>query len=365
MPTPSVDIIVPVWNSPFETRACLAAILEHSPGARLIIVDNGSSRETGLMLEEFSESLGDRALFISSDRNVGLVPAINIALSRSDSDYAVIVRPHVMVSAGWLEALLAAALTPRAGIVSPLFHGPGAPGMPAMTRGCTLIETFYVSFSTLLIRGDLHMLLGRFTEGMDSGEWCLKEYVRRALARGYHTLATAKISLACGQETAFGSEQRRRETTAESKRLFQAQWGHQHEYAVYFDVESTPEVLEGALEVILAGARRGHRFTLLMHRSQAAECKRRGWNGLHTGIIVDQLPLLMPRRALTRRIAEIRTTAPESILVRGSEGYGFPGIDGVPALTDLAPAFTTGIPAELTPELEACTDDFRNSFTAG
>ncbi len=87
MTSPTIDILVPVWNNPFETRACLAAILAHSPGARLIIVDNGSSRETELMLEEFSESLGDQGLFIKSERNIGLIAAINLGLARSDSDY--------------------------------------------------------------------------------------------------------------------------------------------------------------------------------------------------------------------------------------------------------------------------------------
>ncbi len=104
MISPTIDILVPVWNKPFETRACLAAILAHSPGARLIVVDNGSSRETELMLEEFSDSLGDQGLFIKSEKNMGLVAAINRGLARSDSDYTVIVRPYVSVQQGWLEA---------------------------------------------------------------------------------------------------------------------------------------------------------------------------------------------------------------------------------------------------------------------
>src|SRR5512136_108571 len=102
MPSPSVDIIVPVWNNPFETRACLAAILEHSPEARLIVVDNGSSRETELMLEEFSEPLAEQALFITTERNIGLVPAINRGLASSQADFAVVLQPRVMVGKGWL-----------------------------------------------------------------------------------------------------------------------------------------------------------------------------------------------------------------------------------------------------------------------
>ena len=115
MTSPTIDILVPVWNNPFETRACLAAILMHSPGARLIIVDYGSSRETELMLEEFSEPLGDQGLFIKSERNIGLIAAINCGLSRSDSDYTVIVRPNVTVQAGWLGELVTAAEHPVPG----------------------------------------------------------------------------------------------------------------------------------------------------------------------------------------------------------------------------------------------------------
>ena len=89
MPSPTVDIIVPVWDNPFETRACLASILQHAPEARLVIIDNCSSRQTQLMLEEIFEPLEDSGLFISSERNIGLVPAINRGLAASDSDYSV------------------------------------------------------------------------------------------------------------------------------------------------------------------------------------------------------------------------------------------------------------------------------------
>ncbi len=57
MEKPAIDIIVPVWNRPIETRACLVNLVEHSPAARLILVNNGSDRETECLLEEFAESL--------------------------------------------------------------------------------------------------------------------------------------------------------------------------------------------------------------------------------------------------------------------------------------------------------------------
>src|ERR1039457_6729161 len=166
MKTPNTDIIVPICNNLFEPRACLAAILAHSPDTRLIIVDNGSNRQTQLMLEEFSESLGDHGLFISSERNVGLVRAINMGLASSDSDFAVIVRPHVLVKPGWLGGLLEAA---KGGIASPLFCGSGAPATLPLTRDCSLMETCSISFSVLALKGEMHALIGGFDEHLDGG----------------------------------------------------------------------------------------------------------------------------------------------------------------------------------------------------
>jgi hypothetical protein len=41
-----LDIIIPVWNSPVEVRAALASFVSASPMARLVMVNNGSERET-------------------------------------------------------------------------------------------------------------------------------------------------------------------------------------------------------------------------------------------------------------------------------------------------------------------------------
>ncbi|MGE3549028.1 MAG: glycosyltransferase family 2 protein, partial [Geobacter sp.] len=60
MTTPTIDIIIPVWNQPFETRACLVSILNTADSARLIIINNGCDRDTELLLEEFCEPLGNR-----------------------------------------------------------------------------------------------------------------------------------------------------------------------------------------------------------------------------------------------------------------------------------------------------------------
>jgi hypothetical protein len=324
MSSPTVDIIVPVWNSPFETRACLAAILEYSPEARLIIVDNGSSRETELMLEEFSEPLGERGLFIKTERNVGLVPAINMGLARSDSDFAVIVRPNVMVNAGWLKVLLHAAETTGAGIVSPLFKGAGAPHLPHLSPGCTQMESCTVSFSTLLMRGEMRIISGSFDEHLDGGEWCLREYVRRVASKGYRTCITALSRVMCDVEPLFGSSERRLEMLQNSRSVYLTNWGAPCHYAVYFGKEADAAGLSDSIEAILDGARQGHRFTLLMHHRQHSASRITGWHCLHTGIELYSISILFPQRDLKIKLASLQTRSPDLFVVSGTAGIPFP-----------------------------------------
>jgi hypothetical protein len=326
MPSPSVDIIIPVWNNPFETRACLAAILEHSPEARLIIIDNGSSRETELMLEEYSEPLGEQALFISTERNIGLIPAINRGLASSDADFSIIVRPQVMVGSGWLKELLDVAGMPQVGLVSPVFRGVGSHAIARPVSGCSLMETFSITFTTLLIRGELQKQLGGFDETLDGAEWCLRDYIRRAESGGYHTCVTSRPELVCGRETIFGSQERRQEQASFSRDSYLARWGVSRHYCLYFGPESDAADLTGTVEAIVSAARRGHRFTLLLHRRQFKEFRRRGWNGLHTSVAICGLPLFGVQRSFARQFSALQAADPDLIPVRGSDDLVFPGV---------------------------------------
>lgn len=332
---PTIDILVPVWNNLFETRACLASILAHSSGVRLIIVDNGSSRETELMLEEFSETLGEQGLFIKSERNIGLVAAINMGLARSDSDYTIIVRPHVSVKPGWLDALVGTAEATGAGMVSPLFSGSDAPNLPGLAPGCSTMEACTVFFDTLLVRTEMRMVAGTFSEHLDGSEWCLKEYVRRVAAYGYRTCLTGLTCLSCAAGQQFGSPQRRNEIIQFSRAEYISRWGIARHYGVYFGPTADAGSLDDCITAILDGARQGHRFTLLLHRRQYAGFREMGWNGLHTGIDLLKISVFMPSRDLQRKVAALRAATPDLLAVRGCPEITFPGVDAAITLDEL------------------------------
>ena len=321
MHSPNVDIIVPVWNNLFQTRACLAAILSCSPGVRLVVVDNGSNRETERMLEEFSEPLGENALFVKSDRNVGLVRAINMGLVLSDSDYAVIVRPHVLVSPGWLNGLIDAAKT---GIATPLIYADDVRKSATNLYPKSQIETFDVSFSALALKRDMRLQIGNFDEDMDGAEWCLKDYVSRAWSHGYCTVLSAVSSVSAATETVFGSEERLGELSRVSQAICQERWGKNRQYLVYFGKNADPIQLNETVNRLLELARHGHRFTLLLHNSQYLYFKRMGWNSLHSSIDNRCLSRFFAHRDFLRQLEAVKQAIPGVITVCGAEGAVFP-----------------------------------------
>ena len=346
MHIPTVDILVPVWNNPFETRACLASILEHTPDARLVVVDYGSGRETQMMLEEFAESLEERGLFMTSDLNIGLIPAINRGLAASRADYTVIVRPNVTVAKGWLSPLLEAADTPGTGIVSPVFRGNSPPPVARPAKGCPLMETFSVSLTALLITAPVRQQLGGFDEGLDGESWCLFDFLRRAEAAGFRTCVTSSPELSCTPEVRFGSADRRGELARVSRDRCRERWGIANHYCVYFSPGTDAVNLSSTLEAVTASARKGNRFTLLLHHRQHKEFRKRGWCVLHTAIDVRKLPLFNTKRGLTRQIEELKAAAPDLILVTGDTSAEFPGAVAALSLNDLTAAHNGACPTE-------------------
>lgn len=317
MRSPSVDIIVPVWNSTFETRECLAAIRNHSPEARLIVVDNGSCRETELMLEEFSEPLDDAAIFIKSERNVGLIKAINIGLASSDSDYSVIVRPHVQVTSNWLGELID---TAKFGISIPQFLGNRTSNFSKQLIGVSRMETFSTSFSTMAIKKELRESVGIFDENLDGADWCLFDFVRRSNSHGFRVFVCSGSKVLQGPETVFGSETRLAEIANNSRQICLERWGVQKYYGVYFGKIIDFDSLTARMDTILKAARLGHRFTLFLHGKQYKTFLRTGWNLLHTSIEIKVLPALFPVRNLKKQLQMIGRSCPGITMVEGAYG---------------------------------------------
>ena len=316
----NVDIIIPVWNRPVETRNALVSLIAFSPGARLVLVDNGSDRETERLLEEFAEGLGDQALLLKTSRNQGFVKAVNRGLARGEAEFLVLVRNTSIVSDGWLEPMLEVARSrPDAGLIVPRLEPadtqrkpPQRPRLPVVT------EVAQGSFATLLVRKELFERQGGFDETMDGGLWCLKDYSRRALRSGYVTIAAEGGVVSYSDEVPLGSLSRREETEHRSAALYRERWGSEEFFGVFFPAETEGEFARARLLVLLRGARMGHSFTVVAHHRLYRMLEGDGFTNLHRNIRVVSLPRFFADRELRKAVDRLR--AEGAVVVAGSDG---------------------------------------------
>src|SRR5664279_2441346 len=157
-----IDIIVAVWNRPIETRNCLVNLIDHSPQARFILVDNGSDRETERILEEFAEILDRRALLLRNDTNQGYVRAVNRGLARAEAAHIAIIRNTTIVTDGWMEPMLRFSAEKReAGIIVPRLV-PGTAGKRARSGNPATapIEGGHGSLAAMLLKKQAYDAIG-------------------------------------------------------------------------------------------------------------------------------------------------------------------------------------------------------------
>jgi hypothetical protein len=136
------------------------------------------------------------------------------------------------------------------------------------------------------------------------------------------------------------------EQARQSRERYLSRWGIARHYCLYFGKDIQGGDLSATVDSIVAGARRGHRYTLLLHRKQFKEFCKHGWNGLHTGITICPLPMFGAQRSLARQVSALQTTDPDMIAVRGTEGVLFPGNDLAIAFGEIATIRENGAVSE-------------------
>lgn len=324
----TIDVIIPVWNRPDETRNCLVTLINHTPGARFIMVDCGSERDTERLLQELADSLDDRALLMRDDSNIGFVPAANRGFESSEAPYLALVRNTTLVSPKWLEPLLAyAGEHPEAGILLPcLDPGEECDAPKELERG---------SFAAMVVTRELYRRIGGFDEGMDGGVWCLKDYTRRANANGFVTVQVPTPVVQHQEEVRLGSEQRRRETQQRSIALFRERWGVGASYVLHVPKGVEVELLGEKLEWLVKGARHDDSYTVLLPASLNQAAQQAGLATLHEHVTLVPLPRLAWDGMKKRLFEKIASERPGTTPVTAVDGIPFPWSDRYLSFSEL------------------------------
>lgn len=312
-----LDIILPVWNRPVEVRAALASFSTDTPMSRLVLVNNGSDRETERILDEFAEALDDRVILISTERNVGTVAALNLGLTKSTAPFSLIATPFTRLTPGWFDPVLSIFESyPESGAVV-LREKSGS-------RSSAEIEADSGSFVSMVIKKSLYDVSGCFDEHMDGGEWALRDYARRALCSGYRTYSLPSGALKLTALTEFGSVARRLEREQLAKHLYCDRWGEPLSYVIVCSESLFGVERDMLKESLLDSARQGNRIAVAAENRIGKLLAGEGFSTLHENISFETLPKLFSSRALKGFLAREFERRPGAFLVSESETFAVP-----------------------------------------
>src|SRR5579859_4948321 len=105
--TPTIcSIVIPVFNNCFYTRLCLASLRsnrEAEPPFEIIVVDNGSTDDTAVVLKQFEADISET---IRNPKNLGFAVASNQGAALARGKYLVFLNYDVLVEPGWLAEMV-------------------------------------------------------------------------------------------------------------------------------------------------------------------------------------------------------------------------------------------------------------------
>lgn len=306
-----LDIIIPVWNRPLEVRAALASFVSASPLARIVMVNNGSERETESILDEFAEALDDRALLVAVDRNIGSVAALNLGLSKSTAPLALVTSPFTRVEAGWFT--FAASFFEQqadAGSVTLRKNGVAA-AIPT--------EADHGSFEAMLLRRSLYDAVGGFDEGMDGGEWALRDFARRSLIFNYKSFSLPSKYINILEQREMGSALRREERSRSARAAYISRWGEPETFLVHCPESIFGVQIDELKDALLHSARHGNRLIVVAGSKIAKILLAHGFSVIHENITLQALPRFFSRKALDKAVEQATSSAPLMSIVSETE----------------------------------------------
>ena len=106
--TPTVDVVICIHNALDDVKTCLDATLRRSPKMRqLILVNDGSDKETSQWLRDFTDRIDVPVTLIHNPEQRGYTIAANQGLRATPADYVVLLNSDTIPTRGWIERLVA------------------------------------------------------------------------------------------------------------------------------------------------------------------------------------------------------------------------------------------------------------------
>ncbi len=149
-----VSIVILTFNQLKYTQKCIESILGCTPEAHeIIFVDNASTDGTVKWLREMVKNHANCKL-IRNDENRGFAAGNNQGMAEAKGDYIVLMNNDVVVTAKWLERLIACAeKKPEIGMVGPMSNHVSGPQWVKEVSYDTASLSSLAQFSERLCQG--------------------------------------------------------------------------------------------------------------------------------------------------------------------------------------------------------------------
>jgi GT2 family glycosyltransferase len=99
---PTVAVVILNWNGVYFLKQFLPTVLEFSQNAQVYVVDNASTDESILYLQEFASEVK----IIQNPTNEGFCRGYNLALAKITSDYFILLNSDVEVTPNWIPPVI-------------------------------------------------------------------------------------------------------------------------------------------------------------------------------------------------------------------------------------------------------------------
>ncbi len=232
------DIIIPVFNaleavfSLLDSAACFSTF-----PYKVLLIDDCSHEFAGDVLKEWCESRSDYS-YIRNNEHLGFVKTVNRAIQLTTSEYVCILNSDTVVTNGWLEGLVSAALSdPSIAIVSPMTNNaplvavPIPPGysvhmmaqrLANMNPLGEIIEVPTGVWSCWFFNSDIIRRFGILDEAFSCGYFAEADYSMRLRSQGYKIVTALNTFVFQGGRYHFGDTQDA--TYLKDRELFYSRW---------------------------------------------------------------------------------------------------------------------------------------------
>lgn len=232
----TVAVVVPVYNAPNDTAACLAALFENGGYDELIVINDASDDETTRMLERQHRRRPFR--LITNPQNLGYTKSVNVGVRAAlGYDAVVVLNSDTITTFGWIENIRRAFnRDAEIGVVGPLSNAASYQSIPAVKtetgefatnllppgitpddialalrdRQPTYPRVPVINGFCFALRTAMLKRIGLFDEDAfpvgygEENDLCL-----RATAAGFHLVVADDTYVYHAKSASFGSERRR------------------------------------------------------------------------------------------------------------------------------------------------------------